>query len=523
MIEIDPDTLHYDGPNELRWSRTNFQEAMPGVVTPISWSFWGTCSEESTRRIMSQRLGVFSPHELTDTLADTMTVLFYGRAAANLDLMARAVSRIPGSDLDAFERQFFGKVTSSTRRPERRLRPLVWAPTNLAAAPRRVRGVRRMSESFWRTSVAVEPTELTEAVALAHAAREKFTLAMTEHGFASMVGQTFYQQLATLAADIGHPGLELQLAARGAGLEETQMADDLRAVAAGRLGLQEVVARYGFHGPNEGEVSSHSWRQDVAPLRAMIERIATSPPSAAGEVAARRTAAMSLLFSRLGPAGRARARVALRGVDTFVPLRETGKTAFLQCLDVGRHAIHAAGRILARSGRLADPGDIAFLTLDEIAKGGIDHGRVEARRRRRSELEALDLPLQWVGQPEVTGAPRVRAATEATLDGIPASSGRHRGTARIVERPDDYERLRPGDVLVCKLTDPSWTPLFAVAGAVVIDVGSALSHGAIVAREMGLPCVIGTGHGTATIPDGAEVEVDGDSGVVIVRAPMSHG
>jgi len=553
VFTVDPDTLHMGEPNALRWSRTNFEEAMPGVLTPISWSFWGHCSELSFRRIMSRRFGVFRADELTDTLPDTMTTLFYGRASANLDLMARAVSRVPGSDVEAFERQFFGEVCGVAPAAERRLRPYLLLPASAVLAPRRVRTVRRRIDRWWRRCVSSTPEDLHHAVALARDALGRFVHTMTEHGFAGMLGQGFYQQLVDLCADAGHPGLELEIVASGKGLEETRMTEDVRAAAEGRLTLEALLWRHGFHGPQEGEVSSRSWREDPAPLLAMIERVGAGHDPTPEAVARRRREALATLRRQLGPAGRARARLVLRGVDTYLPLREIGKAAFLQCVDVGRHAVHAAGRILTARGRLADPDDVRYLTLDEITAGGIDPDRVELRRRRRTELLGIEVPLQWVGQPVVHASSGCRAAVDhacavatatptgtgraghapagvpnvghgtdpgGVVRGIPGSAGRHRGTARVVLGPDDYERIEPGDVMVCPLTDPAWAPLFAVAGAVVIDVGSALSHGAIIAREMGLPCVIGTVDGTTSIPDGALVDVDGDAGTVqIVTAP----
>jgi pyruvate,water dikinase len=88
------------------------------------------------------------------------------------------------------------------------------------------------------------------------------------------------------------------------------------------------------------------------------------------------------------------------------------------------------------------------------------------------------------------------------------------GTARVIVHQDQTEDLADGDVLICHTTDPSWTSLFLVASAVVIDVGSAMSHGAIVARELGIPCVINTGHGSQVIPTGAQIRVDGSAGTV---------
>jgi len=94
--------------------------------------------------------------------------------------------------------------------------------------------------------------------------------------------------------------------------------------------------------------------------------------------------------------------------------------------------------------------------------------------------------------------------------------GKARGFARVILDPADPTALRPGDVLVAPLTDPSWTPLFVPAVAVVVDTGAMLSHAVIVSRELGIPCVPSVLHATRRIPDGALLEVDGDRGVVTV-------
>lgn len=89
-----------------------------------------------------------------------------------------------------------------------------------------------------------------------------------------------------------------------------------------------------------------------------------------------------------------------------------------------------------------------------------------------------------------------------------------RGTARVLRGPADFPRLQPGDVAVCTFTDPSWTPLFRVAGAVVTETGGTLSHAAIVAREYGIPAVLAVPEATTRIPDDAPVVVDGAAGTV---------
>jgi len=107
------------------------------------------------------------------------------------------------------------------------------------------------------------------------------------------------------------------------------------------------------------------------------------------------------------------------------------------------------------------------------------------------------------------------AGVGTKFEGVGASSGIVEGRARLVTDPATTE-LDDGDILVCEATDPSWVSLFLVAGGVVTDIGGMLSHGAIVAREMGLPCVVGTKTASSTVVDGQRIRVDGDAGVVEV-------
>jgi pyruvate,water dikinase len=103
-----------------------------------------------------------------------------------------------------------------------------------------------------------------------------------------------------------------------------------------------------------------------------------------------------------------------------------------------------------------------------------------------------------------------------TLQGVPGCPGVSRGTARVVLDSHDPTALEPGDVLVAPITDPSWTPLFVPAAGVIVDVGAPLSHAIIVSRELGIPCVVSVNEATCRIPDGALVEVNGDTGTVTV-------
>lgn len=103
------------------------------------------------------------------------------------------------------------------------------------------------------------------------------------------------------------------------------------------------------------------------------------------------------------------------------------------------------------------------------------------------------------------------------IKGVGASAGRASAPARVLAGPQDFGKMEPGDVLVARITTPAWTSLFAMASAVVTDVGGPLSHSSIVAREYGIPAVLGTGVATQRIATGQQVSVDGDAGTVTIE------
>jgi pyruvate,water dikinase len=148
---------------------------------------------------------------------------------------------------------------------------------------------------------------------------------------------------------------------------------------------------------------------------------------------------------------------------------------------------------------------------------------VRARRAEYRKLEELEPPFVFVGHAEGPDSWPRRDAVSVdrlsdgdTLAGLPGCPGIAEGTARVILDSNDPSALQPGDVLIAPITDPSWTPLFVPAAAVVVDVGAVLSHAIIVSRELGIPCVVSATGATRNIPNGARVRVDGNTGVVTV-------
>lgn len=200
-----------------------------------------------------------------------------------------------------------------------------------------------------------------------------------------------------------------------------------------------------------------------------------------------------------------------------------------------RLLVLAAADVLVGAGVLADREDIHFLYLDEVldALAGNPPADTEGlvRGRRQEHTDQKDrVPAPRLGrvpdEPEepaplsvlVFGAnsPALQGATRE-VRGFAAGKGQYTGPVRVVRGPDEFFKVAPGDVLVCRSTAPSWTGLFAVAGAVITETGGILSHAATVAREYGIPCIVGTREATRVFHDGDRVLVDGTAGIATVQ------
>ena len=202
----------------------------------------------------------------------------------------------------------------------------------------------------------------------------------------------------------------------------------------------------------------------------------------------------------------------------FLSLRERAKAALLALGGEERRIILEGANRLVMSRQLLDRDDVMLLSDREFAAmllGAPPPPEAELYRRltvRHRCNQAGPLPASFTGSPGE--APHVDTPNAATLPGWAASPGVVEGTARVVMSLDKGGRLRRGDILVAPTTDASWTPLMLVAGGLVLEEGGPLSHGAIVAREFGLPAVLNIPGITAALQDGERIEVDGYAGVV---------
>ncbi|MCY4390797.1 MAG: PEP-utilizing enzyme [Chloroflexi bacterium] len=263
-----------------------------------------------------------------------------------------------------------------------------------------------------------------------------------------------------------------------------------------------------------------TWREDTRPALALVLRYANEPEDAApAQAAAEQVARRERLEQELRALAESdeRARELLKGLpgaQELLPVREDHNTLCDQRLGAAsRYRWLGIGRLLMDR-RLAEAeGDVFYFALEELTEtleGGTPLGTqaIEERRREQAAYRSTQ-PPPVLGQPLAA-----EASTTGMLRGTGASPGVYRGRARVIRSLAEADRLGHGEALVCGVTAPTWTPYFAVAGAVVTDAGGALSHTAVVAREYGIPAVVGTRTGTRAIEDGTLIEVDGSEGTV---------
>jgi rifampicin phosphotransferase len=275
--------------------------------------------------------------------------------------------------------------------------------------------------------------------------------------------------------------------------------------------------------PGRHAVASLDWWHDPAPRTVT----ATRPAGDHARLVEARQAAEAAAFEALASSPRRlRAfRRLLRETQHLVPVREEQVRDLTLGWPVMRRAVLRIGEELAIRGALERADDVFFLThaeaLDALGGDRLSSMVEPAERRAAREQQAgLRAPLivgrvnpmlkrVWDGYPQLFGAIR---SDEALVSGAPASPGRATGVVRVIRGPQQFDELQPGEILVAPLTAPAWTPLFTRAAGVVTDVGSAASHASIIAREYGIPAVVGCGDATARLRTGMRVTVDGGTG-----------
>ncbi|WP_280423725.1 PEP-utilizing enzyme [Nocardia carnea] len=527
MVEETLDNTTIDP--AVTWTTGNVAEAFPGVFTTLGFTFINASVELATRTTF-RNLGVLTGKQVyvPDQPEDMFWTLFAGRAAANIDKFREIANITPGTSATAVEQQLFGYVRPETVDANSARRyPVIMmkAPSAVLRLPKRhdaeFAGLRR-----WRLAHldGIDTLDHAGCVELLDDARQRFQRMLTAHMLVAFVSSGLADRVTDMLAGLDLDHLAPALLS-GVGSDESEIANDLWALAHNEISLREFTDRHGYHGNNEGQLSGVTWREDPAPVlnrladyRAIAADSPRAPRNRSREQIEIRQRALAEVQAALPRHKRGGAARYVRWAARWIALREQGKAGYLLTFDIARAVMRRQGALLVAAGVIDDIDDVFHLSYDDVCAGvtGDQRGLVAARQAQYDQRGEYRLPQAWAGVPQLiksgeTDSPALDVSGVVT--GVAASGGVVEGRARVVRDPSTTE-LDDGDILVCETTDPSWVSLFLVAAGVVTDYGGLLSHGPIVARELGIPCVCGTENGSYRIRDGQHIRLDGDAGTV---------
>ncbi|MEV4020267.1 PEP/pyruvate-binding domain-containing protein [Nonomuraea angiospora] len=509
------------------WTNGNLGEAIPSVMTPCTWSLVQAFISE----IMI--VGDLGGHPICGNIG--------GRVYMNMSLTA-SLGRALGMTKKIKDAQepVYGRLPEGVQTPLlpmsrwqtlRAARPMLGGrreiqklveriPEYIAQAPGRTEELRAMiAESddlvaLWQSEIEPRFDECNRM--LAAAARQ-------DAGSLVYLGARLTKLVGEADATVLMSGIQ----ARDGRLESLGPLLGLSRLKRGEISREEYVRRYGHRCPDEFEVSAARPVEDPAWIDEQLAGLTVDPT----ELLERQEAASAAAWRRFRERHPKQAEKFRRQIDRWeaiVRSREETRSEMMRGFWMVRDFVLRAGEVTGQGD------DLFFLTVEEIL--GVLRGwnrplSYVARRRATYELyKALPPypgvirgrfdPERWAADPhrrgDVFDAEATAAPPSQTISGFPGAAGVVEGTARVLASVAEGDRLGEGEILVTTVTNVGWTLLFPRAAAVVTDVGAPLSHAAIVARELGIPAVVGTRNATMLVRDGDRIRVDGSKGSVEV-------
>jgi pyruvate,water dikinase len=526
-IEVWNDSLAGD----YLWTNANLGEAIPDVMTPCTWSLVEYFMENAVQ------MPILAGHRLYGNIG--------GRFYMNVSLMATMAAAVGMQRrLAAASEQVFGRlppgmtaplipisrwrllrevlplairVRMKVRRNQKKLPEFIQsAPSRCEALHDRIRAAASGGELRALFSAEIQPFFREASEMLQAAGRQDGSaLVMLRHELRGQVGEADANVLMTGLSGGG------ELASLGplVGLAE---------LARGAIDRATYARRYGHRSPHEFEVSTPRPAEDPAFIDKQLAGVASAKQDAAA-LLARQETARDAAWKRLEERDPRAARSLRVKVDRWARVardREAARSEVVRVYWVLRAFVLRAGALTGRGD------DLFFLSINEImALLGGDERALSAVATRRATFDRYRSlpnyptlirgrfdPLRWAADPrrrsDVFDAGGAMPAASDVITGFPGAAGVVEGLARVVASPEDGDQLKEGEVLVTTVTNIGWTPLFPRAAAIVTDVGAPLSHAAIVARELGIPAVVGCGDATMRLSTGDRVRVDGERGTV---------
>ena len=547
------------------YSRGNVGEAFPNVISPMSGSLMLDPSTRSQTRFFLAT-GALSRAQVEDP-RNAMFVQFGGYLYANISMARIAAVRAPGMTIDDLDAQYSGVGVLPPYQPRRGDRSAAASVRLARFASRGLRqgdavaartAQREVAEwtsslvpaadaddaelldrtrraSWWFDRMLSEMMTVTLHAGTTRVLIERLAAAAGEAGAANVVTSGL-GDVASAGPAVALWGLGRRAAGDGAVRAQFDRGDDdlerrLRSDPDSSdfvRAFDAFLDEFGFHGVDELELSSPKWGTDPhLPLR-MIDRLRHAPDDRDPRKTTR-----GLADARVDMTGRiarklrqpraALFRLAVANAALYAREREATKAALVRALYESRRALN---ELASRHG--IDRADIYLLVEEELESALEDPARfaevLSTRRGQREDLQQRSPPFWFEGTvPDPSTWPRRDAAPSPSADGtairfegLGVSAGVVSGRARVVLDPNDPTGLDPDEILVAPQTDPAWTPLFLGARGVIVEYGAVMSHAAIVARELGIPAVVGVDRATVDLATGAMVTIDGTTGVVTV-------
>ena len=301
---------------------------------------------------------------------------------------------------------------------------------------------------------------------------------------------------------------------------------------AAQTAIAEFMKRYGMRGLAEIDMGQLRWREEptvvMQTLKSYLqipEEMAPDALFAKGARAAEHTIERLATQARRGAGGRVKenlVRSAGRRIRTLMGLRESPKFFIVRLMGIIRNELLASGDEFAKEGIIEKPEDLFFLHFHELQAMANQEARdwralIAARRslyKRENRRKQIPRVLVSDGRAFYEGLGSA-SDTGAVITGSPVSPGVAEGIVHVIFDPRGAQ-LAPGEILVCPGTDPAWTPLFLTAGGLITEVGGMMTHGSVVAREYGIPAVVGVHQATTRLQDGQRIRIDGTTGKIIL-------
>lgn len=534
------------------YTRANVGEVFPDPVTPLT-SDTALWLAELGWRDAWERMGAFEHDEFPEHEFCQLGVLG-GYCYLNASLIRLFGERAPGLSWRDMDEQFFGAqpgIPEYIEQPGDQ-RPDLTAKLGETFAwvfgQTRLEDLTRLTEHR-RLTIELRDSrpDLSELSDHELWGRYEQNLPVHRELFAEHLFTTYMATVPVgvingVATTVGRPDLIMPILSGIGDVDSAAASHAMWALSRldpGSDGFAEAFAafthEFGSRGPNEWESRSPTWETRPSLALAAIDRMRGAPDSADpalqhAQRAEQRAAAAEQLLTLVeaDPATHGQLGAAIAATGAWLPGRERTKTNNIRLIHEMRMAMRELGRRMVERGVFDEIEDFGFVRgaeIETLLEGDAASltGRIRERRNEYAALGQRIPPFVFVGRSPGPETWEIRGERRADLldagdsvQGMPGCPGSARGRARVILDSNDPMALEPGDVLVAPITDPSWTPLFVPAAAVVVDVGAALSHAIIVSRELGIPCVVSATDATRRIPDGAMVEVDGSTGVVTV-------